>query len=162
MTTTYPWDKWPAQIEVRPNEWQWAMNLEIGEPKTLEQLFEHKRDTDGASTSRRATSPAQNPRNWPKLTFDQVRKMYDMSKEQNISLRKAFMLVCDRKKLSDEQIEMLADAPDVFHTAGATLKEADAEEAKRREKAKAFLAEVDAPAEQAQAKPAKRAPVTVG
>ena len=159
MTTTdrqtrrlYPWDSWGSQVEVRPEEWTWAMDLKLGEPRVLDQQFEHKRDTDGLSVKRKSVSPPHNPLNWPKLAFPQVKAIYDTAKAEDTSLKRAFMKITDRKKLSDEQIEVLADAPDLYIEGPRPEKVAEGE-AERRAKAKAFLDEVDGTPVEAPAAP---------
>lgn len=151
MTTTsrqttpmYPWNRWGTLVEVKPPEWAWCFNLREGKPEVLEQEFEHKRDSEGVSQSRKAVSPPRNSQNWPRLNFNQVVAIYDKSLADDISLRKSFLLIADRKKLSEEQIEVLADAPDLY-VEGLKPVELEQKEAKRREKALAFLAEVDGP-----------------
>ena len=140
----YPWLKWSALIEVKPAEWSWCFNLLEGKPEVLEQEFEHKRDSEGVSQSRRAVKPPVNSRNWPRLNFAQVVSIYDKALADDISLRKAFLLIAERRKISDEQIEILSEAPDLY-VDGLKPAEVDQAEERRRAKAAAFLAEVDAP-----------------
>ena len=137
-----PWEKWPSTIEVPPHEWRWCFDLRMGVPRVLLQQFEHKRDTEGVSTRRTTVGQPENPHNYPVITFDLVKKMCDTSQAEDTPLRKLFLKNYDRRKLTDEQIELLAGAPDIS-IAGQKPDEIDAHEKERAAKAAAFLAEVD-------------------
>jgi hypothetical protein len=139
----YPWDGWkPEQIEVLPEEWAWCFNLKEGVAQTLEQDWEHKRDSDGISVSRKSVSPPRNPANWPRLTYQEVHGLYTMARVDDIPVVVAFLKVYPRNKLSDEQIEMLAAAPR-YYIGGPKPVEVARDEESRRQKAAALLAEVD-------------------
>ena len=143
LVPLYPWDAWdPKQIEVKPEEWQWCFNLKEGEMMCLEQDWEHKRDNDGISVTRKAVSRPRNPSNWPLLTFAQAKLMRETAKQEDISVRKAFVKLFDRKKLSNENLEMLAQAPD-YYIAGPRPMDLNEKEAQRAARTAAFLADVD-------------------
>ena len=139
--------------DVPPNEWGWCFDLKMGTPRVLLQAFEHERNTKGKSVTRTTIGPRENPHNYPLLTFDKVKAIYDQSQEQQVSHRKLFLKHFDRKKLSDEQIELLATAPDIY-TAGPQEFEVKAADAERAKKAQVFLDEVDAIAKPAKVKAA--------
>lgn len=145
----YPWDKWPSGIvEVKPNEWTWIFNLVLGEPRPCPQDFEHKRDSEGVSVSRRSVGQPHNPDNFPRIPFDFVKQIFDLAHAQDTSLKRVFIKLFDRRKLSDEQIEVLATAPDLY-IANPSVEDVTADAAERSERAKAFLAEVDGTQKQA-------------
>lgn len=144
LTMKKIWDnakRWPVPWDRRT----YGLVLEQGRPCVLHEGWEHKMSADGQATALiKVPNSLDNPWGYPVMTYEQLAKVYAVAEQEKIAFKVAFLKVMGADKLTRNQLETLANSPEVFIVGDAVPVEEKARDTERNVEALLAASKADA------------------